>query len=100
VLLQVDSVFLVTGLGAVSRDSGHAMYTPGDHVKVCVDIDTVKKMQEDHGGWTLAMEQVVWLINTSSVIANEVLVDTGLFCTQQTAASSSVHQLSDLGRNA
>ena len=68
-LFQVDSVFLVTGLGAVSCDSGQTVYTPGDHVKVCVDIDLVKKMQENHGGWTLAMEQVVWLINTSSVTA-------------------------------
>ena len=45
---QVHNVSLVTGQAA----------EPGDHVKVCVDIDTLEDMQEGHGGWNSLMAKV------------------------------------------
>lgn len=51
---------MVTGQAAESSlcATGHGTYKPGDHVKVCVDIDTLKDMQEGHGGWNSLMAKV------------------------------------------
>ncbi len=33
-------------------------YKPGDHVKVTANIETLKRMQQGHGGWNDSMKNV------------------------------------------
>lgn len=38
-------------------------FNQGDKVKVTMDIDTLKQIQEGHGGWNPRMEEVRFLVS-------------------------------------
>ncbi|XP_029678804.1 E3 ubiquitin-protein ligase MIB2-like [Formica exsecta] len=53
-----------SGVSSISSSSHHVTFNVGDKVKVLIEVDILKEMQDGHGGWNPRMAEYIGKIGT------------------------------------